>query len=63
MKTSSENDLTWLVGQYVGFVWSKIYVAGDNVSLETFIGFLKFKYREFTMSSGMELRQLGVLEQ
>ena len=63
VKINSENDVTWLIGHYVGIIWSKIYMAGEKVSLETFIGYLKFKYREFKISSSLELKHVGALAQ
>ena len=45
-KTTHENELTWLVGNYVNQVWKLIYEQGkSNVNKELIIGFLKYKYR------------------
>ena len=38
--------------RYVDFVWDRVYVAESCVTLDIFIGFLKFKYRDYVANSG-----------
>ena len=45
-KTTHENELTWLVGNYVNQVWKLLYEQGkSNVNKELMFGFLEYKYR------------------
>ena len=45
-KSSRDNEITWLVGNYVNKVWEIIYGDGKtHVSKDVMFGFLKYKYR------------------
>ena len=57
-KTDYEKEVTWLIGHYVKFVWDRIYVREAQASLDTLIGYLKFKYRDFQNSCSLYLRNL-----
>ena len=57
-KTDYEKEITWLIGHYVEFVWDRIYVREAQASLDTLIGYLKFKYRDFQNSCSLYLRNI-----
>ena len=45
-KCEREREVIWLLGNYLEFVWSRIYVKNEDVlKWEELFGFLKFKYR------------------
>jgi len=54
--TTYDQEVTWLLANYVQFVWDRTYVRERNKRLDTFFGFLKFKYREILGS--LVLRKL-----
>ena len=46
-KCRQENEIVWLLGNYIAKVWSELSVkAVDAMKLEEFFGFLTFKYKE-----------------
>ena len=60
-RTSYEKEVTWLVSSFVGFVWDRVHAHESSITLNTFFGFLSFKYREFKESSSTPLRSLEEL--
>ena len=61
--TVLDREVTWLMGLYVDFIWETFYVTESNVTRETFIGFLRFKYQDFSINSGdrvLKLEGLGL---
>ena len=45
-KCSNENEIVWLLGQFISAVWTEVYVkGGGELKSQTFFGFLRFKYK------------------
>ena len=57
-QTFYEKEITWLVSSLIWFIWDRVYVRESLVTLDTFFGFLSFKYREFNDSKATPLRRL-----
>ena len=55
-RTPYDEEVTWLIANYVHFVWERTFVQEVSVNLNAFFGFLTFKYRENLNS--MRLRKL-----
>ena len=49
--SSFEAEIMWLLGSYVGLIWTWHYVKGDTISSAQLFGFLKFKYRKSQLGS------------
>ena len=58
----NEMAMVWLLSSYVQFVWEKAYVKKVHVDLNTFFGFLTFKYRDYITSSGCKLNGMEDFE-
>ena len=54
-KTLYEEEIIWLISNYIYFVWDHSFVREATASLNTFFGYLTFKYREFKQGTGREL--------
>ena len=44
-RTQYEQEIVWLVGNFVGYVWDNVYIRNSEVRLEKLFGFLTFKYK------------------
>ena len=45
-KCTNENEIVWLLGQFISAVWTEVHVkGGGELKSETFFGFLRFKYK------------------
>ena len=40
-----EQDIVWLISNYVSFVWKNFLVGEGVVKVDKFFGFLTFKYK------------------
>ena len=43
---SRENEVTWLIGQYINFAWKHFNTEHNEIKIEKFFGFLMFKCKE-----------------
>ena len=41
----SENEVIWLLSQYVYYTWKHFSITQTEVKLEKFFGFLSWKYK------------------
>ena len=41
----SNEEILWLIGKYVKYVWATVYVNEGEVKVDQLLGFLKFKYK------------------
>ena len=41
----NENEVIWLIGKFIYYVWITVFVKGNEVKIEKFIGYLKFKFK------------------
>merc|ERR1712240_635375 len=57
-KSKVEKELIWIVSSYIWYVWDSVYVRGTDVRPEQFFGFMKFKYKELTTRSSIQLKNL-----
>ena len=53
--TSYEQEIIWLVGNFVCYVWENIFIRNTEVKLEKLFGFLSFKYKMDMKLSGVSL--------
>ena len=44
-RTQYEQEIVWLVGNFVGYVWDNVYIRNSEVRLEKLFGFLTFNYK------------------
>ena len=47
-----EQEIVWLIGTYVDYVWTKVFIGDSELKIEKFFGFLKFKYKNSGGSLG-----------
>ena len=57
-KTVYEREILWLLSNYIQYIWERAFVNEEAVCLNTFFGYLTFKYRKFVLEYGFELRKL-----
>ena len=58
-KTDFENEIAWLIGNYVAKVWNELYTR--NVVMlkeEEFFGFLSFKFKDDQRGARTKMRML-----
>ena len=54
-----ESECTWLIGNYVSYVWNAIYIKGQCViSFDQLFGFLKFKFKSDQIGARKPMCQL-----
>ena len=58
-RSQFEQEIVWLIGTYVDYVWTKVFFGDSEMKVEEFFGFLKFKYK----NSGSSLGQIPGLGQ
>ena len=56
-----EQEIVWLVGNYVSYVWENISIRNSEVRLEKLFGFLTFKYKMDSRFSGINLAHISGL--
>ena len=44
-RTQFEQEVLWLISNFVRFAWTKIFGEDSAVGFDKFFGFLRFKYR------------------
>ena len=44
-KCVNENEVVWLMGKFIYYVWITVFVKGNEVKIDKFIGYLKFKFK------------------
>ena len=53
--------MIWLLSLYVLYVWDAIHMKGaDDVKLEQFFGYLKFKFTEYNRTTSVQLHYLPI---
>ena len=52
-----EQEIVWLIGTYVDYVWTKVFIGDSELKIEKFFGYLKFKYK----NSGDSLGHISIL--
>ena len=60
-RTHSEQEIVWLLGNYVCYVWENVFTRNSEVKLEKLFGFLTFKYKMDKSFSGVSLGYIGGL--
>ena len=55
-KTVYEKEILWLLSIYMHYAWDFCVVKEEVASLNSFHGYLTFKYRNFILKSGHYLR-------
>ena len=56
--TQFEQEIVWLVGNFVEYVWDNVFIRNSEVKLEKLFGFLSFKYKIDQKLSGVSLSQI-----
>ena len=51
-RSQFEQEIVWLIGSYVDYVWTKVLIGDSELKIEKFFGFLKFKYKKSGSSLG-----------
>ena len=46
-KSRHDKEIVWMLTHYVLYVWENVHVKESDVKLDQFIGYLKFKYKQF----------------
>ena len=60
-KSSKDNEVVWLLGNYLNKVWDDIYHRGkNNLNFEELFGFLKYKYKTDQVGSRYPLTISGL---
>ena len=58
-QTNFENEILWLIGTTVQKFWSEIYCKSSSlIKVESFFGFLKFKYKEQFYGNKVKLKTI-----
>ena len=57
-RTHFEQEIVWLVSNYVEYVWHSVFIKNSEIRFEKFFGFLSFKYKIDRNSSGNRLAQI-----
>ena len=58
-RNTSNNEIVWLIGIYVGEVWSCLVIkSAAKLSVDKFFGFLKFKYKTDQLGARLPLSQI-----
>ena len=60
--TQSEQEIVWLIGNFVWYVWNSLFIRNSEVRLEKLFGYLTFKYKMDKKLSGMRLGQITGLD-
>ena len=46
-KSAYESEMVWLIGNYIAFVWTELYVRNkDMLKDREFFGYLTYKFKE-----------------
>jgi hypothetical protein len=59
--TQFEQEIVWLISNYVRYVWTTCYVGDSDVKLDKFFGFMTFKYKMDKNTCGITLGQIAGL--
>ena len=54
-KTRFEQEILWLISNYISYVWKQCYLKNRHVKVEKLFGFLTFKYRASRLIFGQNL--------
>ena len=57
-RTNWEQEILWLLSNYVSYVWDSIFIRNSEVRLEQMFGFLTFKYKRDQDFAGVRLGQI-----
>ena len=57
-RTHFEQEIVWLVSNFVEYVWVCIFIKNSEIRFEKFFGFLCFKYKMDRNSFGIRLAQI-----
>ena len=58
-RTESEQEIIWLVSNFVSYAWESIFNRNSDVKLDKLFGFLTFKYKMDKKFSGVSLGQIN----
>ena len=53
--TLYEEEIIWLIGNYISYAWSTSYVRNKVLKVEKFFGFLAYKYENSFLNFGHNL--------
>ena len=59
--TQFEQEIVWLISNFVRYVWTTCYVGDSDVKLDKFFGFMTFKYKMDKNTCGITLGQIAGL--
>ena len=58
-RNRNSNEVIWLIGSYVGEVWSCLVIkSAAKLSGDKFFGFLKFKYKKDQLGARLPLNPI-----
>ena len=53
-----EQEIVWLIGNFVGYIWKNVFIRNSEVKLEKLFGYLTFKYKLDQQLHGAALGQI-----
>ena len=54
-ETQYEQEMIWLIGNFISYAWNNSYVRNRVVKVEKFFGFLTYKYKASMLKFGQIL--------
>ena len=58
LNSSRDSEIVWMISSYVLYVWETVYIKKQEVKLDKFFGYLKFKYKMYQETSPHQLINL-----